>query len=72
MQWSLLGDYSYAEYKLFLQTEDTNGELNGELIKENPARAIELVTEFKEWLLDHLDDPDRGDEYREILSTLKV
>ena len=27
---------------------------------------------FKEWLLDHLDDPDRGDEYREILSTLKV
>ncbi|MFR7808220.1 MAG: hypothetical protein ACLU4N_02390 [Butyricimonas faecihominis] len=55
-----------------MQTVDTNGELNGELIKENPARAIELVTEFKEWLLDHLDDPDRGDEYREILSTLKV
>ena len=67
-----MADYSYAEYKLFLQTVDTNGELNGELIKENPARAIELVTEFKEWLLDHLDDPDRGDEYREILSTLKV
>ena len=72
VQWSLLGDYSYAKYKLFLQTVDTDGELNGELIKENPARAIELVTEFKEWLLDHLDDPDRGDEYREILSTLKV
>ena len=67
-----MGDYSDAKYKLFLQTVDTNGELNGELIKENPARAIELVTEFKEWLLDHLDDPDRGDEYREILSTLKV
>ena len=72
VEWTLLGEYSYAKYKLFLQTVDKNGELNGELIKTNPARAIELVMEFKKWLLEHLDDPDRGDEYRDILNSLKV
>ena len=69
---TLLGAYSYEKYKLFLQVVDTEGEFNENLIKNYPARAIAMVTEFKQWLLDHLNDPEHGAEYKKILDSLKV
>ena len=60
------------KYKLFLQVVDTEGEFNENLIKNYPARAIAMVTEFKQWLLDHLNDPEHGAEYKKILDSLKV
>lgn len=51
---------------------DTEGEFNENLIKNYPARAIAMVTEFKQWLLDHLNDPEHGAEYKKILDSLKV
>ena len=45
-------------------------ELDGEMIKERPADAIDLVTRFKKWLNEHLNDPDQGEEYRKILDSL--
>ena len=71
-EWTLLGAYSYEKYKLFLQAVDTEGEFNENLIKNYPARAIAMVTEFKQWLLDHLNDPEHGAEYKKILDSLKV
>ena len=64
VEWSLLG--------AFLQAVDTEGEFNENLIKNYPARAIAMVTEFKQWLLDHLNDPEHGAEYKKILDSLKV
>ena len=72
VEWTLLGAYSYEKYKLFLQVVDTEGEFNENLIKNYPARAIAMVTEFKQWLLDHLNDPEHGAEYKKILDSLKV
>ena len=70
--WALLGEYSYSKYKLFLATVDPDGEFNGDLIKNDPSRAIELVLMFKKWLTDHLDDVEHGAEYQAILDSLKV
>ena len=64
--------WTYEKYKLFLQVVDTEGEFNENLIKNYPARAIAMVTEFKQWLLDHLNDPEHGAEYKKILDSLKV
>lgn len=61
--YTLLGKYSQAKYKLYLMHIDPNGELNGELLANDPARAIELVQEFKEWLL---KNPGQTDENGEI------
>lgn len=72
VEWSLLGVYSYEKYKLFLQVIDMEGEFNGDLIKNHPAKAIAMVTEFKQWLLEHLNDPEHGAEYKKILDSLKV
>ena len=72
VEWTLLGAYSYEKYKLFLQVVDTEGEFNENLIKNYPARAIAMVTEFKQWLLDHVNDPEHGAEYKKILDSLKV
>lgn len=70
VQWALLGEYSYAKYKLFLEVVEGASELDGEMIKERPADAIDLVTRFKKWLNEHLNDPDQGEEYRKILDSL--
>ena len=64
--------WTHEKYKLFLQVVDTEGEFNENLIKNYPARAIAMVTEFKQWLLDHLNDPEHGAEYKKILDSLKV
>lgn len=47
---ALLGKYSSKKYKLFLDNADINAELNGDLIKNHPDKAIQLVMRFKEWL----------------------
>lgn len=70
VEWALLGKYSYKKYKLFLEVVDGASELNGEMIKESPAKVIDMVNRFKKWLNEHLDDPDKGAEYREILDSL--
>lgn len=70
--WALLGEYSYEKYKLFLETVDTDSEFNGDLVKNDPSRAIEMVRMFKKWLTDHLGDPDKGEMYKRILDSLKV
>lgn len=70
VQYALLGEYSYEKYKLFLEVVEGASELNGEMIKESPAKAIDLVNQFKKWLNDHLGDPDKGEEYQRILDSL--
>lgn len=46
----LLGIYSQRKYKLFLEHVDRNAVFDGDLIKNNPDRAIKMVLEFKKWL----------------------
>lgn len=70
VEWALLGKYSYEKYKLFLQVVEGADELDGNLIKENPAKVINMVAQFKKWLTEHLDDPDNGMMYKEILDSL--
>lgn len=67
----LLGEYSPEKYKLFLQHADTGGQME-ELIKHSPDKAIAMVMKFKEWLVDHVNDPGHGAEYQEMLDSLKV
>lgn len=68
---SLLGEYSYEKYKLFLEVVPNAIQLNEELIKENPAEVRSMVQQFKKWLIIHQDDPEKGEKYREILNSLK-
>jgi hypothetical protein len=46
----LLGVYSAKKYKLFLQNVEGAEELDGDMIKNYPDRARQLVFEFKKWL----------------------
>lgn len=70
VEWALLGKYSYEKYKLFLLVVEDANELDGNLIKENPAKVINMVAQFKKWLTEHLDDPDNGIMYKRILDSL--
>lgn len=70
VEWALLGKYTYEKYKLFLEVVEEASELNGDLIKESPAKAIDLVNQFKKWLNEHLDDPNKGEDYQRILDSL--
>ena len=70
VQYALLGEYSYEKYKLFLEVVEGANDFNGELIKENPAKAIDMVNQFKKWLNEHLDDPVDGEKYQRILNSL--
>lgn len=70
VEWALLGKYTYKKYKLFLEVVDGAQELNEEMVKESPAKVIDLVNQFKKWLNEHLHDPDKGGEYQEILQSL--
>lgn len=70
VQYALLGKYSYEKYKLFLEVVEGANDFNGELIKENPAKAIDMVNQFKKWLNEHLDDPVDGEKYQRILNSL--
>ena len=48
---------------------DKNGEMGKELIAESPDRAIQLVLQFKEWLLEQ--NPriydDENNEYMQVM-----
>ena len=70
VQYALLGEYSYEKYKLFLEVVEGANEFDGEMIKESPAKAIDMVNRFKKWLNEHLDDPVDGEKYRRILDSL--
>lgn len=70
VEWALLGKYTYEKYKLFLEVVEGANEFNEELIKESPAKAIDMVNQFKKWLNEHLDDPDKGEDYQRILDSL--
>lgn len=67
---TLLGVYSYEKYKLFLEVVEGAETLNADLIQNDPAKARSMVESFKKWLINHLDDPDNGAKYNEILNSL--
>lgn len=70
VEYVLFGAYTYEKYKLFLEVVEDSHTLNGELIQNNPAKARAMVEYFKKWLVDHIDDSERGDDYKEILESL--
>lgn len=65
----LLGKYSEKKFKLFMNEIDKKGEMGKELIAESPDRAIQLVLQFKEWLLEQ--NPriydDENNEYMQVM-----
>lgn len=65
---NLLGRYSQTKFKLFLNEIDKKAEMNGALIQEHPDRAIQLVLEFKSWLMKQ--SPLLEDEYGVITVAL--
>lgn len=65
---NLLGRYSQTKYKLFLNHVDKKAEMSSELIQEHPDRAIQLVLEFKSWLMEQ--SPLLEDEYGVITVAL--
>lgn len=65
---NLLGRYSQTKFKLFLNHVDREAEMNAALIREHPDQAIEMVLEFKDWLMKQ--KPLLEDEYGVITVAL--
>ena len=70
VEYVLFGAYTYEKYKLFLEVVEDSHTLNGDLIQNNPAKVRAMVEYFKKWLVEHTDDPEKGDDYKEILESL--
>ncbi len=48
-----LGTFSHRKYKLFNLHIDKKRIVNGDLFKKNISKFIQLVREFKKWLIEH-------------------
>lgn len=66
----LLGEYSYDKYRLFLEVVPEAADIDETMISERPSQVISMVSEFRQWLIDHLDDPENGALYQSILDSL--
>ena len=70
VQYMLLGEYSYQKYRLFLEVVPGAAEIDETMISEQPSRVISMVSEFRQWLMEHVDDPEDGALYQSILDSL--
>ena len=70
VQYMLLGEYSYDKYRLFLEVVPGAAEIDETMISEQPSRVISMVSEFRQWLMEHVDDPEDGALYQSILDSL--
>ena len=70
VQYMLLGEYSYDKYRLFLEVVPGAAEIDETMISEQPSRVISMVSEFRQWLMEHVDDPENGALYQSILDSL--
>lgn len=62
----VLGKYSLAKYKLFMNNIDTRGEMSEELIVNQPDRVRELAAQFKEYL-NSQSEPIYDDDNKEYM-----
>lgn len=67
---TLLGEYSKDKFLLFLEVVEGADQIDSDFVSEHPAKVIDMVNQFKAWLNEHLDDPDKGLEYLEILESI--
>lgn len=70
VEYMLLGKYSYEKYKLFVEVIPGAAEVDGTMIQESPAKVIGLVSQFRQWLIEHLNDPESGALYQRIYDSL--
>ncbi len=50
---NLFGFYSSRKYKLFLLHIDPEISLDGDMLRDNPSKALQLVRKYKQWLSEH-------------------
>ncbi len=53
---TLMGKFSYRKYKLFNLHIDKKRIVNGDLFKKNISKFIQLVRNFKKWLIEHPEE----------------
>lgn len=66
---NLFGEYSSRKYKLFLLNIDKQATLNEDMLRKAPYKAIKLVRQFKQWLVEH---PEQAKEEDGSVMTVNV